>query len=170
MSNVNGCTWLRLKKMLNASDCYSLAKSHQDRNGSQSEYLWTLVTFWGGATVSSNQRWHVVWLTVASQCFQVPRVANFPTSLSCYNCVAMEGNLVTVHSACSMLLRMLLEQRWNVQYVVTTVDLMFRKIFEMWWFDQRRVEMDVMWFWRQLWWLFCGILKTCRLLSTFAKV
>jgi len=29
-----------------------------------------------------------------------------------------------------MLLRMLLEQRYSLQYVVTTVDLMFRKIFE----------------------------------------
>jgi len=76
---------------------YSVAKSHKDRNGSQSEYLWTLVTFWGGATVSSNQRRHVVWQTVSSQCFQVPRVANFATSLSFFNCVTMDGNLANVH-------------------------------------------------------------------------
>jgi len=115
--------------MSNASNCYSIVKSHQDRNGSQSEYLLTLVTFWGGAAVSSNQRRHVVWVTVASQCFQVPTVANFPTSVSFYNCVTMDKNPASVHSACSMLLRMLLEQRWKLQYVVTTLDLMFRKIF-----------------------------------------
>jgi len=26
--------------------------------------------------------------------------------------------------------------------VVATIDLMFRKIFELWWFDKRLVEMD----------------------------
>jgi len=46
-----------------------------------------------------------------------------------------------------MLLRMLLEQRYSLQYVVTTVDLMFRKIFEIWWFDKLHVERDVMLFW-----------------------
>jgi len=46
-----------------------------------------------------------------SQCFQVIRVANFPTSFSIYSCVTMEGNLASIHSACSMLLRILLEQR-----------------------------------------------------------
>jgi len=53
------------------------------------------------------------------------RGANFPTSLSFHNCVTMDGNLAGVHSACGMLLRILLKQRWNLQYVVTTVDLMF---------------------------------------------
>ena len=61
------------------------------------------MTFLGGATVSSNQRRHVVWLTEASQWFQVPRVVNFPTSLSFYNCVTMDENPASVHSACSML-------------------------------------------------------------------
>jgi len=80
--------------------------------------------------------------------FQVPRVANFPTSLSFYNCVTMDGNLATVHSACSMLLRMLLEQRWNVAYsmLLRLVDLVFRNIFEIWWFDKRHVEK----------WMWCG--------------
>jgi len=36
----------------------------------------------GVACVSGNQRRHVVWLSVASQCFQIARVANFPTSFS----------------------------------------------------------------------------------------
>jgi len=136
--------------MSNANDCYSLAKSHQDRNGSQSEYLWTLVTFWGGATVSSNQRRHVVWLTVASQCFQVSRIANFPASLSFYNYVTIDGNLASIHSACSMLLRMLLEQRWNLQYVVMTVDLMFKFFLR---FDGLKNVM--------LKWIWCGSEGSC---------
>jgi len=45
-----------------------------------------------------------------------------------------------------MLLRMLLEQRRNLQYVSTTVDQMFRKIFYLWWFDKLHGEMDVIWF------------------------
>jgi len=96
------------------------------------------VTFLGGATVSSNQRRHVVWLTEASQWFQVPRVVNFPTPFSFYNCVTMDENPASIHSACSMLLCCacpLLQQRWKLQYVVTTVDLM-QKIFEIWWFDK----------------------------------
>jgi len=53
----------------------------------------------GVACVSSNQRPHVVWLTVASQCFQMARVANFPTSFSFYSCVTMDGNpAFTVHA------------------------------------------------------------------------
>jgi len=36
--------------------------------------------------------------------------------------------------------------------VVATIDVMFRKIFELWWFDKRHVEMDSIWFWRWLWW------------------
>jgi len=36
--------------------------------------------------------------------------------------------------------------------VVATIDLMFRKIFELWWFDKRLVEMDSICFWRWLWW------------------
>jgi len=35
---------------------------------------------------------HMVWLTVASQCFQIARVANFPASFSFYSCVTMDGN------------------------------------------------------------------------------
>jgi len=35
---------------------------------------------------------HVVWLTFASQCFQIARVAKFPTSFSFYSCVAMDRN------------------------------------------------------------------------------
>jgi len=29
-----------------------------------------------------------------------------------------------------------------------TTNLMFRKIFDLWWFDKLHAEMDVMWFWR----------------------
>jgi len=63
---------------------------------------------------------HVVSLWAASQCFQTARVANIPISLSYsyYNCVTL-GRESRVHTACSMLLRMpLVEQRWNLQYVV----------------------------------------------------
>ena len=35
------------------------------------------------------------------------------SNFSIYDCVTMDGNLTRVHSACSMLLRMLLEQRWK---------------------------------------------------------
>jgi len=34
--------------------------------------------------------------------------------------------------------------------VVTTTDLMFRKIFELVWFDKLHVEMDLVWFSRKL--------------------
>jgi len=41
--------------------------------------------------------------------------------------------------------------------VVTTTDLMFRKIFKLVWFDKLHAEMDLVWFWRKLWWfLFAG--------------
>jgi len=80
-----------------------IVKSHEDHQGSQSEQLWTLVTFKGGVSVSSNQRPVVVWLPVASQRFQkVISVAKFPTSLSFYSCVTM-GRESSVHSACRVL-------------------------------------------------------------------
>ena len=78
---------------------YIIKKSHHDHEGSQSEQLWTLVTFQGGVSVSSNKRPLVVWLTAASQCFQRAGVANFPTSLSFYSCVTM-GWESSVHSEC----------------------------------------------------------------------
>jgi len=79
-----------------------IAKSHQDHQGSQSEQLWTLMTFHGGVSVSSNKRPLVVWLMAASQRFQKARVANFPTSLTFYSCVTM-GRESGVHSACRVL-------------------------------------------------------------------
>jgi len=36
--------------------------------------------------------------------------------------------------------------------VVTTIDLLFRKIFALLWFDKLHVKMDLVWFWRKLWW------------------
>jgi len=49
--------------------------------------------------------------------------------------------------------------------VVTTTDLMFRKIFELVWFDKLHVEMDLVWFSRKLWWfLFWGYLHKCWIL------
>jgi len=39
--------------------------------------------------------------------------------------------------------------------VVTTIDLMFRKIFELLCFDKLHVEMDSVWFWRKLWRFLC---------------
>jgi len=75
-----------------------VAKSHQDNRGSQRDQLRTLVTFQGATCVFSNELPHVVWLTVASQCFQIARVANFSTSFSFYSCVTMDGNpAFTVH-------------------------------------------------------------------------
>jgi len=79
-----------------------IAKSHRDHQGSQSEQLWTLVTFQAGVSVSSNKRPPVVWLTAASQRFQKARVANFPTSLSFHSCVTI-GRESSFHSACSVL-------------------------------------------------------------------
>jgi len=46
-----------------------------------------------------------------SQCFQIARVANFPTSLSFYSCGKI-GRESSVHSACSMQLRMFSELQW----------------------------------------------------------
>ena len=80
-----------------------IVKSHQDHQGSQSEQLWTSVTFQGGVSVSSNKRPLEIWLTAASQRFQNARVANFPTSLSFYCIVASQwdGNSsFTVHAEC----------------------------------------------------------------------
>ena len=107
-------------KMSNASRWHPVAKSHQDRQISQREQLRTLVMFQGGAWVFSNQLPHVVWLMVASHCFQIARLANFPTSLSLYTCVIMDENpAITVHATAhafraaiqfnSMLLR---QQSW----------------------------------------------------------
>jgi len=83
---------ITIYKMSNATRCYVVTKSHQDHQGSQREQLRTLVTFQGVACVSSKQRQNAVWLTDASQCFQIARVANFPTSFSFYSCVTMDGN------------------------------------------------------------------------------
>jgi len=93
--------------MSNASRCYPVAKSHQSHQGSQREQLQTLVTFSGAACVFSNQLPHVVWLIVASQCFQIPSVAKFPTSFSS---IVVSQRTGIQHSQC-MQLRMLLEQR-----------------------------------------------------------
>jgi len=42
---------------------------------------------------------------------------------------------------------------------------MFTKIFELSWFDKLHVKMDLVWFWRMLWWfLFVGYLKKCWIL------
>ena len=78
--------------------CYPFAKSHQDHLGSQSEQLRGLVTFQGGASLSSNLRPHVVQLTAASPCFQVARVANFSFSFPFYSCITM-GSGSSDHSA-----------------------------------------------------------------------
>ena len=49
--------------------------------------------------------------------------------------------------------------------IVMTADLMFRKIFELLWFDKIHVEMDLVWLWRRLWWfLFVGYLNKCWIL------
>jgi len=49
--------------------------------------------------------------------------------------------------------------------VATTTGLMFRKIVEILWFDKLHVEMDLVWFWRKLWWyLFVGHLDICWIL------
>ena len=52
-----------------------------------------------------------------------------------------------------------------IPLVVTTTDLMFRKIFKFLWFDKLHVEVDLMWFSRKLWWfLFVGYLNKCWVL------
>jgi len=84
--------------MSNASCWYPVEKSHLDHQGSQREQLRTLVTFEGVTCVFSNQHPHMVWLTVTSQCFQIARLANFPTSFSFYSCVTIDENpAFTVH-------------------------------------------------------------------------
>jgi len=55
-----------------------------------------------------SQRPHAFFLTAASQCFQLARFANFPTSLSLYSCVTMERKSSVRSACCSCtLLRML---------------------------------------------------------------
>jgi len=61
---------------------------------------WTPPTVNSGASVSPHQRPHVVWLTAASQCFQIARIANLPTLLPFYCCVTMRRES-RVHSECS---------------------------------------------------------------------
>jgi len=85
--------------MSNACRWHPVPKSHQDHQGSQREQLRTIVAFQGVAYVFNNQHRHAVWLTVASQCFQLARFANFPTLFSFYSCVAMDENpAFTVHA------------------------------------------------------------------------
>jgi len=80
---------------------------------SPSEQLQHLVTLPGGVSVSSNQCPYVVWLTAMSQCIQIFRVAKVADSISFYGCITI-GLESSVHSACRVLLWMLLEQRWNL--------------------------------------------------------
>jgi len=71
------------------------------------------------------------------------RVANFPTSFSFYSCVTMDGNpAFTVH-ATALAFGAAINLNSNV---VTTIDLMFRKLFDLCWFDKLHVKMDLMWF------------------------
>jgi len=86
-------------------ECQSLVPSCKIcRQGSQREQLPTLVTFLGVACVSSSQRRQVVWLTVASQCFQhcvtmLAMVATFSTSFSFSISVTIDRNpAFTVHA------------------------------------------------------------------------
>jgi len=79
-----------------------IAKSYQDHQGLQSKQLWTLVTFQGRVSVSSNKRLLFVCLTAVSQCFQIARVANFPTSLSFYIVGVTMRWESNVHSACRL--------------------------------------------------------------------
>jgi len=52
-----------------------------------------------------------------------------------------------------------------IPLVVTTTDLMFRKIVELLWFDKLLVEMNLVWLWRKLWWfLSVGYINTCCIL------
>jgi len=76
-----------------------------------------------------NARMWFHWRLLRYNAFQIARVANFQTSLSFYGGITMRKS--SVHSALnySMLLRMLSEQRWNLQYVAVMItNLMFRKI------------------------------------------
>ena len=76
-------------------ECQSLLPSCKISSRSQRFVKKAITNFsdvWGAACVFRNQLPHVVWLTVASQCFQIARVANFPTSFSFYSCVTMDGN------------------------------------------------------------------------------
>ena len=132
---------ITIYEMSNASRWHPVAKSHQDHQSSLREQLQTLVTFQGVACVSSNQRRRMVWLTVASQCVQIARLADFPTSFSFYSCVTMDGNpAFTAHATAHAfrgainLYSMLLRQHiWC-----------FRKLFNLWSFDKLHVEMDLM--------------------------
>jgi len=45
----------------NLLDVECICESHRDHRGSQSEQLWTLVTFQGEVSVASNKRPLVVW-------------------------------------------------------------------------------------------------------------
>jgi len=59
-----------------------------------------------------TKKFHSPLISVTSQCFQLARVANFPTSPSLHSCVTMERKS-NVRIACCTLLRMLSEQLWS---------------------------------------------------------
>jgi len=57
-----------------------------------------------------------------------------------------------------MQLRLLSEQRETL--IVITTDLIFRKLFDLWWFDKLHVEMDLMWFFKVIMVIFiCEMFK-----------
>jgi len=58
--------------------------------------------------------------------------------------------------ACNQVIALEITRPICMTLVVTTTDLMFRKIFELLWFDKLHVEMDLGWFWRKLWWFLFG--------------
>jgi len=131
-----GIRFTKCRKQAASTQLRNLIKITKVRKASSYEPLWRLRRRL--RLLSSNQLPHVTGLTAASQFFQMARVANFPTSLSFYSCVTM-GRKSSVHSSCSMLL----EQRLNLQHVGLTTDLIFRKIFQLWSFDQLNVKMSL---------------------------
>jgi len=82
----------------------------QTRSPPQKRKAPLLKTFWRRfcACISSNQLRHVVWLMVASQCFQIARVANFPT---CSHSIVASQWTGIQHSQCLQRRMLFLEQR-----------------------------------------------------------
>ena len=112
----------------------------------------------------STCMWFDSWL--CHNVFIKPGLRTF--RLSSHSIVASQsgGNpAFTVHAVCYCWCFQSRDESYSM-LLLTTRDLMFRKIFELWCFDKLHVEMDVV-LKVVIWFFICGIFK--QMLTTFAK-
>jgi len=88
------------------------------------------MTFQGGTSAASTQRCRVVWPVTASQCFQIAKIANVPTSVLFCSFVTM-GQESSVQNALQRATSHAFREAMNPnrQYVAATTGLTFCKFF-----------------------------------------